>query len=541
VSTLNEDHKEIASGKKKDDEGYMARSELQSIERSIEKLRQIIKKSDTQLPAWVQSKITRAADYIDTAAEYLQSDKKISEEISPTINVSKHKTAQKKQKIVNMTKSPNENEAKVAKSKSGPSLPFEQITLTQKILGEELCGKGMYWCNTDKVCKPIPEGFNINGQTKKPIEVGIGKKVAEEKTCNHTKKGEKCPVHGKNDCSMKEERDPKGPVQPYKSPEEIAKKHKTSLEQIQKELKIGIKVEGEHTSDKTAARITALQHLDKVPDYYTKLKQVEKKSTKSESVTIEDMFGNKFVEFVDLIKSDTLKTEDKDPCWKGYTQVGMKEKNGKEVPNCVPVKKGVKKAKGYQKESIEESVKLKAQNGNIVDIILTWRGKTYSIKCFFPQTRMPGRKEVNDEIQKIYPGGRVLQYTISDLIPGQSFIQSGFQGGNAGKLGPNRNYIKTMGEEVEIEEAKKSEMPCNKPKAEAHGSGETGKSHVVKACEDGKEKLIRFGQKGVKGSPKKEGESEAYANRRKRFKDRHEKNIAKGKMSAAYWANKVKW
>jgi hypothetical protein len=99
----------------------------------------------------------------------------------------------------------------------------------------------------------------------------------------------------------------------------------------------------------------------------------------------------------------------------------------------------------------------------------------------------------------------------------------------------------TIGEEVEILEAKKSQMKCNKPKAEPHGSGETGKSHVVKACEGGEEKLIRFGQKGVKGSPKKKNESEAYANRRSRFKKRHGKNIKKGKMSAAYWANKVKW
>lgn len=87
----------------------------------------------------------------------------------------------------------------------------------------------------------------------------------------------------------------------------------------------------------------------------------------------------------------------------------------------------------------------------------------------------------------------------------------------------------------------KSKMKCNKPKAQAVGDSETGKSHVVKACEGGKEKIIRFGQRGVKGSPKKEGESEAYANRRKRFKSRHAKNIAKGKMSAAYWADKVKW
>lgn len=85
--------------------------------------------------------------------------------------------------------------------------------------------------------------------------------------------------------------------------------------------------------------------------------------------------------------------------------------------------------------------------------------------------------------------------------------------------------------------AEKANMACNKPRAEAHGN----KSHVVKACENGKEKLIRFGQRGVKGSPKKEGESEAYRKRREAFKARHAKNIAKGKMSAAYWADKYKW
>jgi len=67
------------------------------------------------------------------------------------------------------------------------------------------------------------------------------------------------------------------------------------------------------------------------------------------------------------------------------------------------------------------------------------------------------------------------------------------------------------------------------------------KSHVVVAKVGDKVKTIRFGQQGVKGSPKSEGESSSAANRRKSFKARHAKNIAKGKMSAAYWADKVKW
>jgi hypothetical protein len=67
------------------------------------------------------------------------------------------------------------------------------------------------------------------------------------------------------------------------------------------------------------------------------------------------------------------------------------------------------------------------------------------------------------------------------------------------------------------------------------------KSHVVVAKEGDKVKTIRFGQQGMKGSPPREGEPEADKARRKSFKARHAKNIAKGKMSAAFWADKTKW
>lgn len=67
------------------------------------------------------------------------------------------------------------------------------------------------------------------------------------------------------------------------------------------------------------------------------------------------------------------------------------------------------------------------------------------------------------------------------------------------------------------------------------------KSHVVMAKEGDTYKVIRFGQQGVSGSPKKEGESAAYRKRREAFKARHAKNIAKGKLSAAFWADREKW
>ena len=79
----------------------------------------------------------------------------------------------------------------------------------------------------------------------------------------------------------------------------------------------------------------------------------------------------------------------------------------------------------------------------------------------------------------------------------------------------------------------------NKPK---RTPGNTTKSHLVVAKVGDKIKTIRFGQKGAKtaGAPKA-GESARMKAKRKSFKARHGKNIAKGKMSAAYWADKVKW
>lgn len=66
------------------------------------------------------------------------------------------------------------------------------------------------------------------------------------------------------------------------------------------------------------------------------------------------------------------------------------------------------------------------------------------------------------------------------------------------------------------------------------------KSHAVLAKDGDKVKLIRFGQQGVRGAGKNPT-SKAQKARKASFKARHAKNIAKGKMSAAYWANKTKW
>ena len=85
----------------------------------------------------------------------------------------------------------------------------------------------------------------------------------------------------------------------------------------------------------------------------------------------------------------------------------------------------------------------------------------------------------------------------------------------------------------------KDSLPLDKPR---RTPDHPTKSHVVKTMVDGKEKIIRFGEQGASTAGKpKEGESDVMKAKRASFKSRHAKNIAKGKSSAAYWANKVKW
>lgn len=181
---------------------------------------------------------------------------------------------------------------------------------------------------------------------------------------------------------------------------------------------------------------------------------------------------------VDKILSEL---QEEDPCWKGYTQVGMKMKKGKKVPNCVP-SKGVPKAKGYKKEDVtiedangntfaevvdiikpepikgfksqvDEATRLQAQTGNVIGVTLNWRGKYYSLKMFFPQVKLPTRKEITNELQKVYPGCNVIYHSVSEIQPGQPFIQPcGPQGGSFGHPGANMKYVKPCGEQVEYQD-----------------------------------------------------------------------------------------
>jgi hypothetical protein len=288
-------------------------------------------KGEGNIEAWVQSKITKAADYIDAAADYIDSGehnvqgsmdeakdpcwkgykqeglkKKGTRMVPNCVPVesvsfeigSDHRSAQKQAKIRNLAKSTtNSGEKEAAKSKlKGPSLPLSDEYIMEKNVptNPKLWAK---WKAKAKAKFDVYPSAYANGWAAKGYksEGGGWKSVSEE--------------------------------------------------------------------------------------------------------TIEDLNGNSFVEVIDLIKPDPI----------------VSEENGKvcEVCGKSPCECSLRRPMGGSS----------AKPGNIILVTLTWRGKYYMMKLFFPQTTKPSRQEVQDQISKVYPGSKVQSFYISDIKPGEQFLQ----------------------------------------------------------------------------------------------------------------------
>jgi len=74
---------------------------------------------------------------------------------------------------------------------------------------------------------------------------------------------------------------------------------------------------------------------------------------------------------------------------------------------------------------VSESTMLPRRTGNIIDVYVGWRGKGYMIKMFFPQIKRPSRREVLDQVRKVYPGAQLWSYQVSNYEPGEPLLQTG--------------------------------------------------------------------------------------------------------------------
>ena len=163
------------------------------------------------------------------------------------------------------------------------------------------------------------------------------------------------------------------------------------------------------------------------------------------------MFGKRYP---NCVKKEEVEIEEKaKACWDTHEKVGMKMKGGKMVNDCRPknrVKEEVQSERervfaGLTKkeETIEEATRIN-ENGNVYLVSFSWRAKFMMIKLFFPEVRKPTKQEVSAALEKIYPGCMVQRFDLAPRQPGETMLVAG--GGDTAKPGPDKNYVKPMGE-----------------------------------------------------------------------------------------------
>ena len=142
----------------------------------------------------------------------------------------------------------------------------------------------------------------------------------------------------------------------------------------------------------------------------------------------------KAADYIDTAADYVAGGEMDEDCWSGYKQVGMKKKGKKVVPNCVPEHQTIEDLNGNtfaevidlispDPIKVQEATRIQAKTGNLMMVICMWRGRSYSLKIFFPQAKLPSKKEVEEQIQKVYPGAKVIYSKVTEREPGEPFFQ----------------------------------------------------------------------------------------------------------------------
>ena len=169
------------------------------------------------------------------------------------------------------------------------------------------------------------------------------------------------------------------------------------------------------------------------------------------------MFGKRYPNCVKKEEVEQVKEGDGDPCWDTHKQVGMKKKGGKMVPNCVPKNEEVEVSErqrvieALRNESVEledadgkkfaevidvvtnedlgitmsEAARIPQQYGNIYLVGFNWKSRYMMMRLFFPDVKKPSRKEVQEALDKIYPGCVVQRFDIVPYKPGEPMLNMG--------------------------------------------------------------------------------------------------------------------
>ena len=476
--------KKKMSEEKKDHEYHMARSQLKTIKNAANRLeKKMGKKGEGELKAWVQSKITKAADYIDTAADYVTNEETVNEEgLRDWFGKSKSKGGKpgwvqvvsgkpcarqpgqkstpkcvSSAKRASMSKSERESAQRRKRAadpgqpqKTGAAKPTyvstdkpkkkmkESVEVTE---AKDKKGKGSgtkdacyhkvksrysvwpsayasgalvkcrkvgaaNWGNSTKkeeyMSLPEMTDVQINALRKAGFEVEV---IDEKCWKGYEKKGMKT-MFGKRypNCVKKEETEvaegkySSGSVTYVKGTAPVRATYGGKTETFPKETykKKGMVKTAEEAEVRYCPKCEKNETREECVygGKYWDENSMPAKDVKEATIELTDSYGDTFA---------TVETE---------TEAKVEESK-KEV-----------ELDTYDIESMTEAVRIPAKTGNIVMVNLGWKGKYYSIKMFFPQVSKPSRKDVQDQIEKIYPGGKLYTFVVSDYEPGEPMLHA---------------------------------------------------------------------------------------------------------------------
>ena len=353
--------KKMNESKEKDHEYSMARSQLSTVMSAAKRLKNKMEKGEGEIEAWVQSKITKAADYLDSAADYVDSGEMNKEEME--VNEARKPGESPKEYAARMTKKHSGGKSKTYDPMKDPNFDHDKAERTRGSMQEAADKKGKGSGKKDACYHKVKSRYSVWPSAYASGALVKCRKKGAANWGNSTKKEE---MEGF-----------------YDLPE------------------------------LTETQIAALK------------------------------YAGYEVEVIN------------EACWKGYEKKGMKTMFGKRYPNCVKKEEVEvvdektrvfeRLSKPVEEETIDEAVRVN-ENGNVYLVSFTWRAKFMMIKLFFPEVRKPTRQEVTAALEKVYPGCMVQRFDLAPRQPGEPMLMAGYQGGDAAKPGPDKNYVKPMGE-----------------------------------------------------------------------------------------------
>ena len=414
INSMKKKTKAMNEEKKGDHEHEMIRRQTDNIMVAAKKIKRKVGDSEGDVKAWVQSKITKAADYLDTAADYMTDKEEVKEG-------SLHKWF------------------KGSKSKDGKGGWVNVVTGGTCASDEP--GEGTPKCVSSAKRASMSKKERLSAaRRKKAADPGQQQKTGAAKptyvSTDPKKKMKESKEHPKNVKGIAKELDKA--VEMHKSQAKRLRKAGVSEETVAEEKD----KKGKGSGKKDACYHKVKSRYSVWPSAYASgaLVKCRKKgaanwgnSTKKEEFLALPEFTEAQIK---AMEANGIEVEVVEDCWDGYEKKGMKTMFGKRYPNCVKKKKTRKeeiehleetqseKDRIFERLTLGEGIeRIPSETGKVYLVSFLWRGKFMMMKLFFPELKQPNKQQVQSAMNKVYPGSKVMRFDASMLDNKDTYIR----------------------------------------------------------------------------------------------------------------------